>query len=896
MSRHYSQQTCRELAAAFDQQNLIRPMRVTRFESGQVLTYDVTGVWPARKARVGLVVERFVGGGFAGQVYQVTVNSIDAPDGPVAGLSVGAKCAMKILVPPSRGAEAFRNAVYFAGFQAPFALQVNPAAARAGALWQKFIRRAAALRLGSEQAVVDIFCTFVDPALGSCGELSEWINGRTWRFEANDHLDLLALWRRGKLQDAAEAGSAEYRAKRQFMADFVTLLHDMGAHEFARQYEWSTCKSQPNCLKRLETEGRPAEGLTAVDFRAGLALLACLPMSPGDFKLIGKGLARGRLVQFDRGDLRKLDAFIVRHREHFADMHDALAELRADEEIYRNSQIDLAGNHVRLLHSRRLWAGIADATVNGWRISNVIDDACAASLKRSRLRVVLFALAGWLGVAGVAAAAGAAVWAHIGGFLNITLAAGLGVGAAALVFAGRAVRTLWGRGDYRRHWGRVLTSFDYFTRAMRGRMIERMIEWVRALRVDSRHARQFLQQPWRQIYHLPLSVAPVFLHRLLSDATYAVTFIKGIVLRPVQLYFNPSLREQWMRDMVADGHAHGMLSDADRDAILSRLGEPYIQKYLKCLAVHVCTLPITQVVSLAIAVWYVLSNPQMKWEQAWGVAVGILVFFQVIPVSPGSLARGLYVLYMVIRERSVKDYNIALFLGFFKYIGYLAFPIQMAYRYPELSRFMAGHWATGAVHIVPVFGERGALLEYGAFNLFYNRPLTLRRKMGERAAQRRSLPVRLWHVAPVAVATTALLIGADFGFRRLMNDLPHLREIAVWVMWPALAVGMLVAGLAGNMSPLRRVAWAAMTGVIIGLLYTLAHWGLEQWLEPPRLGVWETLWEITESFMKRGFFIGVFAMIGAVLEELFVFRKTPHATAAALPLQAPALAEGVAEQ
>ncbi len=47
------------------------------------------------------------------------------------------------------------------------------------------------------------------------------------------------------------------------------------------------CKSQPNCLKRNGTKAD--SGLVAVDFRAGLALLPFLPMSPGDFKLIING-------------------------------------------------------------------------------------------------------------------------------------------------------------------------------------------------------------------------------------------------------------------------------------------------------------------------------------------------------------------------------------------------------------------------------------------------------------------------------------------------------------------------------------------------------------------------------------------------------------------------------
>ena len=126
---------------------------------------------------------------------------------------------------------------------------------------------------------------------------------------------------------------------------------------------------------------------------------------------------------------------------------------------------------------------------------------------------------------------------------------------------------------------------------------------------------------------------------------------------------------------------------------------------------HVCTLPVTQIVSVIVAIVYVQQHPELSLAEAWAHALAILAAFQITPISPGSLVRGLYVLYLVIRERNFRDYNIAVFLGFFKYVGYLAFPIQMAYHYPALARFMAGHWATGAVHVVPVFGEKGALLD-----------------------------------------------------------------------------------------------------------------------------------------------------------------------------------------
>ena len=157
-------------------------MRISHYDAGTELTYDVSSVEAADKAKVCLVVEKFVGGGFAGQVYRVKITGIE---GDIEGLEVGQIRAIKILIPPSGFSLLFRNMVYWIGFQGPFQLQVNPTAARAGALWQKFIRRGAKIRFGDENAVVDICATFVDDGLGSCGELSEWVDGRTWRLASD---------------------------------------------------------------------------------------------------------------------------------------------------------------------------------------------------------------------------------------------------------------------------------------------------------------------------------------------------------------------------------------------------------------------------------------------------------------------------------------------------------------------------------------------------------------------------------------------------------------------------------------------------------------------------------------------------------------------------------------
>ena len=786
MGVEYCVETCVGLERAFAAERLLRPMRVERYEAGAELAYDVTGVCPARPARVRLRVDKVVGGGFAGQVYRVVVVGIDAAEGPIDGLAVGGTYAVKIMIPPSGRSELFRNAIYAAGFQGPFSLQSNPSAARAGAIWQKLIRRAAAIRFDDDRAVVDVLATFVDGGLGSCGEISEWVAGRNWRFEVDDDLDAR------KRPDGGGRGSAEYLAKKRFMAEFVRLLHEIGAPELARQYEWWTCKSQPNTLKRLDTEDDPAAGLTAVDFRAGLALLPMLPMSPGDVKLIVKGIARGSLVQFDRGSLAKLERFMDAHQDRFADMREALDELKAAEERYRNSLPDVTHNHVRLLYSRRLWSGIFDAAVTGWQVRNIIDADAAGALRPSRLRTAVFTMLG------------------------------------LMPLLGSAIRKLWGRADCRRHYARAFGSAGYAWRAFRGHVAESLIRWHRAGRLGSRQAGEMLDRPARELIcrfatHRALSVLPAGLHRLLSDEQFAREKLKYIFVRPVRLYFDAGAREQWLRDMVDEGLGKGMLTGEEAGEIRARVKYPYIQKYLKSLAVHVCTLPITQVVSVAIAIIYVLSHPELPATETWPIGLGIIALFQVVPISPGSLTRGLYVLYLVIRERNFKDYNIAVFLGFFKYVGYLAFPIQMAYHYPALARFMAAHWATGAVHIVPVFGESGALMEHGVFDLFYNRPLTIRRRMRARAEGRADVAPRAWHGVPIVLGAVGVLGAADLICSQVWGAVPTLGNIWPLTCLVPLLVGVAAAVWAGGAALSRRLILATVCGAAAGALYAIVH-------------------------------------------------------------------------
>jgi len=813
MAASYSVETVRALEQKFREQSIFRPMRLARYEAGTVLDYEVRGVVPAGRAKIRLEIVKFAGGGYAGQVYKATLTDFEILEGDVRDLEKGRIYAVKIFIPPSGFSLRIRNLFYGMGFQGPFSLQVIRAAGRSQALWQKFIRRASRIEFGSEAAVTDIIATFIDSRLGSCGELSEWVDGRMWRFEVDDDLDARRRWKPGRPDDGV--GSPEYRTKRSFMARLVRLMHRMGATELARQYEWWSLKSQPNALKRTSSDPDPKAGLVAVDFRAGMALTPVTPQCPADIKLIFQGLGHGQFVQFDKGDFRKLDKFVVEHPLEFADMQAALDELKGEDNAYRDSLVDFTYHHVRLF-GPRLRRSIMNGFRESWRIRNMTDERTAARLDKSAILSLAFLLLSFLPLATpfllVFAFPGRVWWKYPLWLLPLLL--------------GPLLRKIWGRLDLRRHYGQMLTSVKYFLRSSRARIAESLIRWHRAGRVSEAKALKLAASPLYFYAHLPFSFLPAGFHRFLTDKAYFKQQLYFIFVRPVRLYFKAEEREKWLLDMIAQGEQNRILSQAEASRIASQTKEPYIQKYLKSLAIHLATLFVSETVYITIALVYVLTHPELAWQQASlhaGVIVGAL---NLLPVSPGSLLRGIYVAWLIIKERNFKDYNIAFGLSFLKMIGYLAFPIQMAYRYPDLARFMAAHWATGAVHIVPIFGEKGAWLEHFAFDAFYNFSLTIQRRMRHRAERRAGLKSRFWHVPLIILGGTVFLGILDYGYFLITGQVPALGDIRWLAIWAPLVAAVMVAKGAGGASVAKRTGWGIVSGIFMGVFYAALNVGL----------------------------------------------------------------------
>ena len=717
----YSKELCARLFKEANNPALKTGHRITRYETGDVLNIDLQGVYPATEGTATLVIDKFLGGGFAGQVYRCRLSELALPEGgPIDGLEVGKLYAVKIIIPPSTFSHRFRNTIYWLAFQGPFSSQVNHGACRSGLLLQKLVRRAAKIKFGRETAIKDAYASFWDKNLNAYGEITEWIEGRMWLLEADDELNGRKDW---KTIDLNKAGSPEFIAKRRFMSDMVELMHEMGAPEFARQYEWWTMKSQPNTMKRTDlpdAEG-PAGGLCAIDFRAGLALLPWLPMSPGDIKLILDGFKRKSLVQFDRCDTDKMELFFAAHPDTFADMQPAIAEFFAKDREYRRSLPDITHHGLRVLFDGALQKDIRAGLVEGYAAADLIDEAFAGKLNAGGLRFSLF---------------------HLLGILPII---------------GKMIRRRWGNKAYREHMFSILTQPAYFKAALRAHAANRLIAWHRAGRVDEKHVEFLMSRPPLFLLEsLTIGRLPIVLHRVVLNPArigYRIRdgyrFLKNFIT-------SPEFREQWFLNEIALGEKDGMLTPEERATLEGVVRDPFIVRYLKCLGVHFATVPITQIVSvLAGSIWAVwLLSKGHSWGEALGAFGLTVAVFQVIPISPGSICRGGFVVYLMIKERNVRDYVIAAPVSFLKYVGYLAFPLQMTTTYPHLARFMASRWATNMVHIIPVFGEKGALMEHWVFDQFFNKP----QKFAKWAAPRMRWLLDGWMIFGLAAAGLAFYL------------------------------------------------------------------------------------------------------------------------------------------
>ena len=224
-----------------------------------------------------------------------------------------------------------------------------------------------------------------------------------------------------------------------------------------------------------------------------------------------------------------------------------------------------------------LWSTILDSAVTGWKVRNLIDGPSEKKLRTSKSKTLLFLILG------------------------------------LIPFLGKIIRRIWCRADWRRHYTADTYKWNYFWRALSGKIIEKTIGWYRAGRINDLAGDK--NRPAAVAFLLSFAVFTshiASLHRFLTDADFRKEKLVFIFVRPFKLYFSSAFREQWLRDMVVEGQKKHMLTDDDADTIISQIKEPYIQKYLVSLVVHLLMAPTTHIVASRMLRAYLLLKDRRR--------------------------------------------------------------------------------------------------------------------------------------------------------------------------------------------------------------------------------------------------------------------------------------------
>jgi hypothetical protein len=420
-----------------------------------------------------------------------------------------------------------------------------------------------------------------------------------------------------------------------------------------------------------------------------------LPMSPGDFALIFAGLKRGKLVQFDDGNLAELGEFVDAHGSAFADLRDAHAELIATHRESRRQLPDLLNRPWRAvtsLASPPVRAGAAEA----WRNRGWLDEEHEARLAASAPLFVLLWIAWWI------------------------------------PFAGALTIRLWGSSRFRRHVA-SLRDPRYLAKVMAAKRAATLIMWHRKGRISDEEALMRVHQPVRFLAErLLVGWMPVALHRALTDWPYTRQRIRVTVMFPIRFYRSAMFRETWLRGEIIAAMMKGILTRDEARRLDADAADPAMRRYLKCLAIQLCASPTTTVVSLSLAL-YVFLTVDRSWGESLALAAAVMASFAVLPMTPGSLVRGTWITALMIRERRFKEYRLVAFLSFWQYIGFISVPMQVVFRFPALSLLLLTQVARKAANRIPVFGESGALLEHKVFDLMFNVPVSIMVRLRRRS-------------------------------------------------------------------------------------------------------------------------------------------------------------------
>lgn len=653
--------------------------RLTRrhYVSGETICAELKDLDGQAKGLFCFAIERYVGSGFAGQVYQARPQSLEWDESHPW-------VALKVLRPRPRWKELFRDTLFRLSFQSPFAPRIREPALRAGLIWQALLRLAANTTLNQADLIPQPLGYYWDADLLSFVEVQEWVEGRVVRYQFDE--DLLLRW----LGWPRACPSNEMQRKKAVMAQLVDLCHRLGAIGLARQYEWYTLVSQANVLVRRNRADEKQSEFIAVDWRPGLAVPFFLPLSPVHARLIWDGLWQGQWVHFDEVALDRLETYGQTQNEVMAPLQPLIARLKADEVQYRAGLLSLWPTRPRSATNYPL---VQAATLDEWQKRDLISPAQAVVWQKRR---GCFWFYFWLEFVPV-----------VGQLL---------------------VRWL-GNEQVRTHWRQFLTQPDYRQKVYRVYRARALLRWVDDGRVPLAHAaalRQSLPRYWLEA--LSLGWWPRGAHRLVVDAAARRQWLITHLIMPARYIFWSKHRIAWLIALIQHESEQGLFPPEKTSRLLEQMAAPRMAEFSRDL-----------VLTVALEFWaklfYALLAVYGATEANWLPFVLALLG----PISPSGVVRVAYLLgqvgYDLPHIIGQRDGRLllarlsGLCVAPWRVLGNFCVPLEIAIYYPEMALCLSSYLVTQLAKPIPVLGGRGSLLEYSLFMWVSNLPVALQRTL-----------------------------------------------------------------------------------------------------------------------------------------------------------------------
>jgi hypothetical protein len=630
------------------------------------------------------VIQAYAGSGFAGQVYRAS------PVGGVlrstAGIGATQPVAIKILKPKSRWKRVFRDLLYYCSYQTSYTPRLREPAVRSGLIWQELLRAAAKIEFGFASAVARPLGYYWDNEQTSYVEVHDWIEGRPVCYEADDEIFL------NRNRGVGKPARTEMARKKRFMLAMVNLCNQIGAVGLARQYEWYTLVSQANVLSRAKPAGDGLE-FTGIDFRPGLAVPFFLPLSPVHLRMALNGIRRGVFVHFDEVDFERLDKFVADNSKAHASLSRLCRQLKQDDQRYRSSSPDLWHAGFQRLSNPEIRGAIAHGLVQDWcKLDGVTSDT-ALRLQRNPLAFLLFYLLNLIPL--------------VGGFFQRIL----------------------GSARYRRHLKYLILDRVYFAEVFAASKSCDLLAWLDDARISESRLKTLARSNlFYFLNKVVLSWLPSRLHRLVSDGEVFRRYLFDLVVHPIRLLVKAEYRKVWLTDIIHWQHKRGIVTLSQMDELLEQVAEAHRQGFIRDLGFTIGLEIFSKLVYALLA--------------AYGVSSGDFVPFAITvlgPVPPSGFVRTGYVLFLLIWEfpRMIRQEGNKLFLtralglliAPWRVVGNFFAPFEMFVYCPDLSLLLADYYVSSMVGAIPVLGGRGQLLEYWAFQLVFNVPLSLRKQV-----------------------------------------------------------------------------------------------------------------------------------------------------------------------